>query len=345
MVRFRSSSPLGSTLHDTTISSIEIATTSTACISTPVIIASPAIRRHIRTTVRKSMLGLGPVMTLARSAALRRARQVTLSLKTSSSNISSRSSSDLALASSSFAGLSLERGRYRGTSAMHSDESSDEGSPVTQAESDMDSDIRAEVEVVTATAATAIVDGLGIEPVLAGFKAGFEPGLAVVETERIDIPHDFPMPDAMERLGQLEEGMQAIEELISRRVEEALAAQEANRNAGLLDENQSQNGDDNDNGSGGNGNHGNNNRDGNQNGGNGGVVGLARWFEKMKSVLRISNFPPNYQVKFATCTLLDKALTWWNSHVQTIGIDEAYEMPWKDLMKLMIEVYCLRNEI
>ncbi|GJU02290.1 putative reverse transcriptase domain-containing protein [Tanacetum coccineum] len=76
-----------------------------------------------------------------------------------------------------------------------------------------------------------------------------------------------------------------------------------------------------------------------------GVVGLARWFEKMESVFCISNCPPNSQVKFATCTLLDGALTWWNSHVQTIGIDEAYEMPWKDLMKLMIEVYRLRNEI
>nr|GEW92981.1 hypothetical protein [Tanacetum cinerariifolium] len=76
-----------------------------------------------------------------------------------------------------------------------------------------------------------------------------------------------------------------------------------------------------------------------------GVVGLARWFEKLKSVFRISNCPPNYQVKFATCTLLNGALTWWNSHVQTISIDEAYEMPWKDLMKLMIKVYCLRNKI
>ncbi|GKF98581.1 hypothetical protein Tco_0297364, partial [Tanacetum coccineum] len=26
-------------------------------------------------------------------------------------------------------------------------------------------------------------------------------------------------------------------------------------------------------------------------------------------------------------------------------IDEAYEMPWKDLVKFMIEVYCPRNEI
>ncbi|GJZ01634.1 hypothetical protein Tco_0519595 [Tanacetum coccineum] len=57
---------------------------------------------------------------------------------------------------------------------------------------------------------------------------------------------------------------EAIEELISRRVDEALATQEANRNARLIDENQSQNGDDNDNGSGGNGNHGNNNGNGNR---------------------------------------------------------------------------------
>ncbi|GKB16524.1 hypothetical protein Tco_0850447, partial [Tanacetum coccineum] len=50
-------------------------------------------------------------------------------------------------------------------------------------------------------------------------------------------------------------------------------------------------------------------------------------------------------VKFATCTLLDGALTWWNTHVQTIGIDEAYEMLWKDLIKLMIDeltLLCLR---
>ncbi|GJT16378.1 reverse transcriptase domain-containing protein [Tanacetum coccineum] len=30
---------------------------------------------------------------------------------------------------------------------------------------------------------------------------------------------------------------------------------------------------------------------------------------------------------------------------KTVGIDEAYGMSWKDLMKLMIEVYCPRNEI
>ncbi|GJW46869.1 putative reverse transcriptase domain-containing protein [Tanacetum coccineum] len=72
-------------------------------------------------------------------------------------------------------------------------------------------------------------------------------------------------------------------------------------------------------------------------GGTEGVVGLERWFEKMESVFRISNCASDSQGKFATCTLVDGTLTWWNSHVQTIGIDEAYGMPWKDLMKLMIE--------
>ncbi|GJR55659.1 putative reverse transcriptase domain-containing protein [Tanacetum coccineum] len=41
-----------------------------------------------------------------------------------------------------------------------------------------------------------------------------------------------------------------------------------------------------------------------------GVVGLTRWFEKMETVFNISNYPPKYQVKYATCTLQDSALTW-----------------------------------
>ncbi|GKD14341.1 hypothetical protein Tco_1198748, partial [Tanacetum coccineum] len=42
-----------------------------------------------------------------------------------------------------------------------------------------------------------------------------------------------------------------------------------------------------------------------------GVVGLTRWFEKMETVFNISNCPPKYQVKYATCTLQDSALTWF----------------------------------
>ncbi|GJU79903.1 putative reverse transcriptase domain-containing protein [Tanacetum coccineum] len=76
-----------------------------------------------------------------------------------------------------------------------------------------------------------------------------------------------------------------------------------------------------------------------------GVVGLTRWFEKMETVFHISNCPEKYQVKYASCMLLNSALTWWNSHKRTIGNEAAYAMSWAELMKLMTEVYYLRNEI
>ncbi|GJX47413.1 retrovirus-related pol polyprotein from transposon TNT 1-94 [Tanacetum coccineum] len=76
-----------------------------------------------------------------------------------------------------------------------------------------------------------------------------------------------------------------------------------------------------------------------------GVVGLTRLFEKIETVFHISNCPKKYQVKYATCTLLNSALTWWNSHKRTIRIEAAYAMSWAELMKLMTEVYCPRNEV
>ncbi|GJX72652.1 reverse transcriptase domain-containing protein [Tanacetum coccineum] len=76
-----------------------------------------------------------------------------------------------------------------------------------------------------------------------------------------------------------------------------------------------------------------------------GVVGLIRWSEKIESVFHISNCLERYQVKYATCTLLKSALTWWNSHKRTIGTDVAYALSWRELLKLMTEVYCSRNEI
>nr|GEV81300.1 hypothetical protein [Tanacetum cinerariifolium] len=102
----------------------------------------------------------------------------------------------------------------------------------------------------------------------------------------------------------------AIKALVAQSVADALAEHEANR---------SRNGDDShDLGS--------------------GVVGLTQWFEKMESVFHISNCNVTCQIKFATCTLLGSALTWWNSHFKTIGHDAAYEMTWKTLRKMMTEL-------
>ncbi|GKA69495.1 putative reverse transcriptase domain-containing protein [Tanacetum coccineum] len=134
---------------------------------------------------------------------------------------------------------------------------------------------------------------------------------------------------------------EAIKEFVNRRVEEALAAYEVTRAANALEaENQSQNGSDGDNGNGGdrNGENGNGkNENPNENNrdtrpvarecthqdfmkcqplnfkGTEGVVGLTRWFEKMETMFHISSCPEKYQVK--------------------------------ELMKLMTEVYCPRNEI
>nr|GFA21048.1 hypothetical protein [Tanacetum cinerariifolium] len=56
-----------------------------------------------------------------------------------------------------------------------------------------------------------------------------------------------------------------------------------------------------------------------------GVVRLTRWFGKMETVFYISNCPERYQVKYATCTLLNSALSWWNAHKRIIGADVALE--------------------
>ncbi|GKE06134.1 hypothetical protein Tco_1398152 [Tanacetum coccineum] len=67
------------------------------------------------------------------------------------------------------------------------------------------------------------------------------------------------------------------------------------------------------------------------------VVELTQWFERMETVFRIRNCTVENQIKFATCTLLGRALTWWNSHVRTVGHDVAYAMTWTNLEKMMTD--------
>ncbi|GKD72884.1 hypothetical protein Tco_1331166 [Tanacetum coccineum] len=114
----------------------------------------------------------------------------------------------------------------------------------------------------------------------------------------------------------------AINELIAKRVDEALKAYDAARNPGteakIKNEQQDDHIEENVNG--------NRNPNANNGGvvpvarectyqdfvkcqllnfkGTEGVVGLTRWFEKIETVFHISNCPLRYQVKYATCTLL-----------------------------------------
>ncbi|GJX05716.1 putative reverse transcriptase domain-containing protein [Tanacetum coccineum] len=76
-----------------------------------------------------------------------------------------------------------------------------------------------------------------------------------------------------------------------------------------------------------------------------GVVGLSQWIEKMESVFHINGCAIENQVKFATCTLLGVALTWWNGYVTTLGHDAAYAMTWGTFKKKLIDKYCPNGEI
>ncbi|GKC29173.1 hypothetical protein Tco_1036467 [Tanacetum coccineum] len=60
----------------------------------------------------------------------------------------------------------------------------------------------------------------------------------------------------------------------------------------------------------------------------------------MELVFHISGCAIDNQVKFATCTLLSAALTWWNGHVRTLGHDAAYAMTWEILKKKLTDKYC-----
>ncbi|GJS51155.1 putative reverse transcriptase domain-containing protein [Tanacetum coccineum] len=76
-----------------------------------------------------------------------------------------------------------------------------------------------------------------------------------------------------------------------------------------------------------------------------GVVGLTRWFEKLESQFGISNVAEGDIVKFASSTLLDGALTWWNVYVRSVTLDTAHATPWSDFKAMFIRKYCPQNEV
>ncbi|GJS50372.1 reverse transcriptase domain-containing protein [Tanacetum coccineum] len=76
-----------------------------------------------------------------------------------------------------------------------------------------------------------------------------------------------------------------------------------------------------------------------------GAIGLIRWFERTESVFSRSNCTEDCKVKFATGTLTEEALSWWNSFAQPIGIEEAYKITWVEFKKLLIKKYYPRTEV
>nr|GEU94911.1 reverse transcriptase domain-containing protein [Tanacetum cinerariifolium] len=76
-----------------------------------------------------------------------------------------------------------------------------------------------------------------------------------------------------------------------------------------------------------------------------GAVRLICWFERTKLVFSRSNYTEDCKVKFATGTLTEEALSWWNSFAQPIGIEEAYKITWVEFNKLLIKKYFPRTKI
>ncbi|GJZ40968.1 reverse transcriptase domain-containing protein, partial [Tanacetum coccineum] len=48
---------------------------------------------------------------------------------------------------------------------------------------------------------------------------------------------------------------------------------------------------------------------------------------------------------FATGTLTDYALSWWNAYAQPIGIEQANRITWIELKRLLTNKYCPRTEV
>ncbi|GJR53191.1 reverse transcriptase domain-containing protein [Tanacetum coccineum] len=76
-----------------------------------------------------------------------------------------------------------------------------------------------------------------------------------------------------------------------------------------------------------------------------GAVGLIRWFERTESVFSRSRCAEENKVTFATGTLTDDALSWWNAYAQPMGVEQANRITWTELKRLLTNKYCPRTEI
>ncbi|GJY81498.1 putative reverse transcriptase domain-containing protein [Tanacetum coccineum] len=132
-----------------------------------------------------------------------------------------------------------------------------------------------------------------------------------------------------------------IEEMINQRVDAALETRRINQDLGLKNRNDNGGGDGNGNGNGNgavNGNNGGDNSVGNENHNVNGrgdrpVACECTYQDFMKCQ------PLSFKGTEGVCiNLVD-------SHKRTIGTDAAYALSWRELMKLMTEVYCPRNEV
>ncbi|GJY63488.1 hypothetical protein Tco_0464948 [Tanacetum coccineum] len=78
--------------------------------------------------------------------------------------------------------------------------------------------------------------------------------------------------------------------------------------------------------------------------GKGGAITLTRWIEKMENVIDNSGCAENQKVRYAASSLVNKALTWWNTQCQAnrgvCGCTLFWAMSWNDFKALMVKEFC-----
>nr|GEY68846.1 hypothetical protein [Tanacetum cinerariifolium] len=79
--------------------------------------------------------------------------------------------------------------------------------------------------------------------------------------------------------------------------------------------------------------------------GNEGAVGLIGWIEKTKMVFTVSKCTEANKVVFSAATFQDRALTWWNLQVATLGIEAVTRKTWAKIKVMMMTEFCPLEEI
>ncbi|GJX54571.1 putative reverse transcriptase domain-containing protein [Tanacetum coccineum] len=78
---------------------------------------------------------------------------------------------------------------------------------------------------------------------------------------------------------------------------------------------------------------------------NGSAVVLTYWIERMETVIDNSSCDENQKVRYVASSLVNKALTWWNTQVQARGREAENAMSWNDFKALLVEEFCPSNEM
>ncbi|GJT40562.1 putative reverse transcriptase domain-containing protein [Tanacetum coccineum] len=240
---------------------------------------------------------------------------------------------------------SSDPSRYRGTDLEMDDD------VVRSDRIDIDPEIQVEINECIAYAyalrdrgidARVVVEAVDREDIKMSARGPVE-----VRVDKVTHPVIGIMPNTRSGASTTREG---VNEQIDRRVVEALGARDAARNLEPLVEDGGEqeevirNGE-NRNGGNGNGGNGNGGANGNGNGNGGGNGYNPGGFVHVARECTYQDFLKCQPLSFNRTEGVVGALTWWNSHKRTIGIEVAYAMSWTELMKLMTEVYYPRNEI